>query len=320
MVLGNDPYGDPHRTLISGRVTPADGMDDEGWKVLAEGYNYVARRVMDEAGHPDRRPPAHRHLGRDRGRGPAPVRHDRPVRPGPVPGHRATGPSVPAATRSPPSASSATASGTSTSRTATRPSPRPRAPTAGPARSPSAMACSASWARAPSTSRACSRRSTTSATAGWIVVEQDVLPGMGNPRESARRNREYLRSLGRLAFELTRRAARRPARSHSRRSPWVTRSGSASWAPAGGPTRCTCPRSRDTRRRTSARSWAGARKHTREFAARWGVPAAYDSFDGDARRRGLDAVMILAPNVHHHPTRWPRSSAASTSCARSRWA
>jgi inosose dehydratase len=31
--------------------------------------------------------------------------------------------------------------------------------------------------------------------AGWIVVEQDVLPGMGTPRESAFRNREYLRSI-----------------------------------------------------------------------------------------------------------------------------
>ncbi len=31
---------------------------------------------------------------------------------------------------------------------------------------------------------------------GWIVVEQDVLPGMGDPRESARRNRAYLRKLG----------------------------------------------------------------------------------------------------------------------------
>ncbi len=28
---------------------------------------------------------------------------------------------------------------------------------------------------------------------GWAVVEQDVLPGMGTPLESARRNREYLR-------------------------------------------------------------------------------------------------------------------------------
>lgn len=31
---------------------------------------------------------------------------------------------------------------------------------------------------------------------GWVVVEQDVLPGMGSPKESARRNREYLRALG----------------------------------------------------------------------------------------------------------------------------
>lgn len=31
---------------------------------------------------------------------------------------------------------------------------------------------------------------------GWIVVEQDVLPGMGAPRESARRNRVYLEQIG----------------------------------------------------------------------------------------------------------------------------
>jgi inosose dehydratase len=31
---------------------------------------------------------------------------------------------------------------------------------------------------------------------GWGVVEQDVLPGMGKPKESAQRNREYIRSLG----------------------------------------------------------------------------------------------------------------------------
>jgi inosose dehydratase len=31
---------------------------------------------------------------------------------------------------------------------------------------------------------------------GWIVVEQDVLPGMGSPKESAQRNREYLRAHG----------------------------------------------------------------------------------------------------------------------------
>ena len=31
---------------------------------------------------------------------------------------------------------------------------------------------------------------------GWAVVEQDVLPGLGTPKESARRNREYLQSIG----------------------------------------------------------------------------------------------------------------------------
>jgi inosose dehydratase len=30
---------------------------------------------------------------------------------------------------------------------------------------------------------------------GWIVVEQDVLPGLGTPAESARRNRDFLRAL-----------------------------------------------------------------------------------------------------------------------------
>ena len=32
--------------------------------------------------------------------------------------------------------------------------------------------------------------------AGYITVEQDVLPGMGTPAASARRNREYLRGIG----------------------------------------------------------------------------------------------------------------------------
>jgi inosose dehydratase len=32
--------------------------------------------------------------------------------------------------------------------------------------------------------------------AGWVVVEQDVLPNRGAPADSARRNRDYLRGLG----------------------------------------------------------------------------------------------------------------------------
>ena len=31
---------------------------------------------------------------------------------------------------------------------------------------------------------------------GWIVVEQDVLPGMGSPLQSAQRNRQFLKGLG----------------------------------------------------------------------------------------------------------------------------
>jgi inosose dehydratase len=30
---------------------------------------------------------------------------------------------------------------------------------------------------------------------GWLLIEQDVLPGLGTPKESARRNREYLRAI-----------------------------------------------------------------------------------------------------------------------------
>ena len=50
VVLGNDPYGNPHRTSIAGRVTPQDGMTDEQWQVFADGANYVARRVMARPG------------------------------------------------------------------------------------------------------------------------------------------------------------------------------------------------------------------------------------------------------------------------------
>jgi len=31
---------------------------------------------------------------------------------------------------------------------------------------------------------------------GWVVVEQDVLPGMGDPKQCARNNRNYLQSIG----------------------------------------------------------------------------------------------------------------------------
>ncbi len=42
-------------------------------------------------------------------------------------------------------------------------------------------------------------------------------------------------------------------------------------------------------------------EHTREFAARWGVPGAYDTLDDMLAAEPLDALVILSPNVYHFP-------------------
>lgn len=52
------------------------------------------------------------------------------------------------------------------------------------------------------------------------------------------------------------------------------------------------------------RAVAGGRRrdHTREFAVRWDIPAAYDSLDEMLAAEELDAVLVLTPNAAHHPT------------------
>ncbi|MBI1256266.1 MAG: TIM barrel protein [Chloroflexi bacterium] len=60
IVLGNDPYGVPMRSQNAGRITPEMGMDDATWKVFAKGANIIAQRVMDEAGL---RTVFHHHIG-----------------------------------------------------------------------------------------------------------------------------------------------------------------------------------------------------------------------------------------------------------------
>jgi inosose dehydratase len=195
VVLGNDPYGDPRRTLISGRVTPADGMDDEGWKVLAEGYNHVARRVMDEAGI---RTVVHQHIGTwveteaearrlfdmtdpsvlglcldtghwTFGAGGDPVAAVREFRDRIWHVHfKDCDKAVAEASR---------VNGWT-----------------GPESVGHGVFCELGTGSVdfPGMLKALEDIG----YGGWIVVEQDVLPGMGNPRESARRNREYLRTLG----------------------------------------------------------------------------------------------------------------------------
>lgn len=60
IVLGNDPYVDPMRTLNSGRITPEMGMREEMWRVFAEGANRVAQAVRRETGL---RTVFHHHIG-----------------------------------------------------------------------------------------------------------------------------------------------------------------------------------------------------------------------------------------------------------------
>ncbi len=50
IVLGNDPYGDPHRTAISGRVRANDAMPDAQWQVFADGAMRVAAGVRAATG------------------------------------------------------------------------------------------------------------------------------------------------------------------------------------------------------------------------------------------------------------------------------
>ena len=50
VVLGPDPYTNRMRSLNSGRIRPAMSLDDDGWRVFAEGADQAARRVMDETG------------------------------------------------------------------------------------------------------------------------------------------------------------------------------------------------------------------------------------------------------------------------------
>ncbi len=50
LVLADDNGTDPIRTRIAGRVTPADGLTPAEWKTFASGANQIAKAVFEEAG------------------------------------------------------------------------------------------------------------------------------------------------------------------------------------------------------------------------------------------------------------------------------
>jgi inosose dehydratase len=194
VVLGNDPYADPLRTLNAGRVTPDMGMSDEQWRMFADGANRIAHAVKRETGL---RTVFHHHIGTwvetpqetttfldltdpdlvglcfDTG-------HYRFGGGDPLEGLRGHAPRVwhvhfkdhdprvaAESRRNQWDAIQSVAHG---------------------------VFCE--LGKGDVDFPAVIEILNEIGYGGWVVVEQDVLPGMGAPRESAQRNRDYLRSIG----------------------------------------------------------------------------------------------------------------------------
>ncbi len=194
IVLGNDPYGDPVRTKHAGRITPDQGMNEQQWRTFARGANYVARRVMDETGI---RTVFHHHIGTwvetpDETRklldrtDPAilglcfDTGHWAFAGGDPVQGIREFADRiwhVHFKDHDPNVARQSREQGWD-----------------GPTSVGQGVFCELGRGNVDFASVVKALHDI--GYAGWIVVEQDVLPGMGTPKESAQRNREYLKSIG----------------------------------------------------------------------------------------------------------------------------
>ncbi len=194
IVLGNNPYGDPLRSLHSGRITPAMAMGDAQFAAFARGAEEIARQVRDAAGQ---RTVVHPHIGTWIE---TPAETERllamtdPDLLGIVfdTGHwRFGGGDAVADLR----------------RFAERvwyvhfkdhdPQVAQRSREAG-WDGPRSVGAGVfpELGRGDVDFPAVLRVLDEIGYAGWIVVEQDVLPGLGTPKESARRNREYLAGIG----------------------------------------------------------------------------------------------------------------------------
>jgi inosose dehydratase len=194
IVLGNDPYNDPMRTKLSGRIQPENGMSESQWQVFVDGAMRVARAVKDATGL---RTVFHHHIGTWVETPAETARLLEMTDPNLLglcfdTGHWTFGGGDPIQ---------------GLKQHADRiwhvhfkdchPDVAAQSRTHewdGPTSVGHGVFCELGKGQVDFP--AVLRTLREIGFGGWIVVEQDVLPGMGTPKESAQRNRDYLRSIG----------------------------------------------------------------------------------------------------------------------------
>ena len=194
VILGNDPYKDPVRNLHAGRITSDMSMTEAQWAVFTKGAEYVAQRVKDETGL---RCAIHHHIGTWIETPAETKRIMNMTNPDLVglvfdTGHWSFGGGDPVSgvhqfaeriwhvhfkDHDPEIARQSRERGWDGPESV------------GKGIFPELGKGDVDFAGVLAALKAISYE-------GWIVVEQDVLPGMGTPKDSAQRNRDFIKSIG----------------------------------------------------------------------------------------------------------------------------
>jgi len=194
VVLGNDPYTDPLRTLAAGRILPDHGMSEAQWRTVTDGANRLARTVKRETGL---RTVFHHHIGTWVETPEEAARFLAMTDPEVLglcfdTGHYSFGGGNPVEgvrrhadriwhvhfkDHDPKVAARSRRDGWNAVKSIEQ-----------------GVFCE--LGNGDVDFKAILGELGRRGYGGWIVVEQDVIPGMGNPKESAKRNREYLKGIG----------------------------------------------------------------------------------------------------------------------------